>query len=84
MFYEMAADGMAQAAAHFPAHRARLSEFHAQGTLLMAGPLVPTSRGAMGVFTNREAAEAFIAGDPFVLHGVVGAHRLEDWNEVLA
>ena len=84
MFYEVAADGMAHAAIHFPAHRARLAEFHARGVLLMAGPLVPPTRGAMGVFTTREAAEEFISGDPFVLNGVVAAHRLEDWNEVLA
>lgn len=84
MLYEVAADGMARAAANFPAHRARLDEFHARGVLLMAGPFATPGRGAMGVFTSREAAEEFIAGDPFVLNGVVGKYSLEDWNEVLA
>ena len=62
MFYEVAADGMTRAAANFPGHRARLSEFHARGVLLMAGPFSTPDRGAMGVFTTRQAAEEFIAG----------------------
>jgi len=84
MFYEVASDGMARAAANFPAHRARLDEFHDRGVLLMAGPFSVPGRGAMGVFTTRAAAEEFIAGDPFVLNGVVSKYTLEDWNEVLA
>jgi uncharacterized protein YciI len=40
--------------------------------------------GAMAVFTNREAAEEFIAGDPFVVNGVVAKWSLREWNEVLA
>jgi hypothetical protein len=35
------------------------------------------------VFTSREAAEEFVAGDPFVLGGVVASHELRPWNEVL-
>ena len=84
MFYEVAPDGMARAAENFPAHRARLADFHSRGVLLMAGPFASPGRGAMGIFTTREAAEEFIAGDPFVLNGVVGKHTLEEWNEVLA
>ena len=38
---------------------------------------------AMGVFTTREAAEEFVAGDPSVLHGVVAGHSVRPWNEVL-
>ena len=84
MFYEVTPEGMARAAENYPAHRARLNEFHSRGVLLMAGPFAKSGAGAMGVFTTREAAEEFIAGDPFVLNGVVSKHTLEDWNEVLA
>lgn len=84
MFYEMAADGMTRAQANLPAHQARLKEFHQNGTLLMAGPYGMPPVGALGVFTTREAAEAFVAGDPFVLNGVVGKHTIYPWNEVLA
>ncbi len=83
MFYETAADGVPKARLHFAAHRARLSEFHDRGLLLMAGPFANPSEGAMGIFTSREAAQEFIAGDPFILHGVVGKWTLREWNEVL-
>ena len=83
MFYEVAPDGLSKAQANFAAHRARLDEFNARGVLLMAGPYGAPPVGALGVFTSREAAEEFIAGDPFVLNGVVSRHSLYDWNEVL-
>ena len=38
MFYELATDGLSKVHANFPAHQARLKEFHQNGTLLMAGP----------------------------------------------
>ena len=66
MFYELATDGLSKVQANFPAHQARLKEFHQNGTLLMAGPYGAPPMGALAIFTSREAAEAFIAGDPFV------------------
>jgi uncharacterized protein YciI len=84
MFYEVAQDGMAKAQDNYAAHRARLDAFHARGVLLMAGPFANPADGAMGIFTSKVAAEEFIQGDPFVLHGVVGKWRLVEWNEVLA
>jgi uncharacterized protein YciI len=50
----------------------------------MAGPYGMPPAGALGVFTSREAAQEFVAGDPFVVNGVVGKYTLHDWNEVLA
>lgn len=83
LFYESAGDVRARAAEHFPAHRARIDDFHAQGTLLLIGPFSDPQAGAMSVFSTREAAEAFAEGDPFVHHGVVERWRVEEWNEVL-
>jgi uncharacterized protein len=83
MFYEVAPEGMGKARDHYPAHRARLDEFKARGTLLLAGPFANPAEGALGVFTNRAAAEEFIKDDPFVVNGVVGKWSLKDWNEVL-
>ena len=37
----------------------------------------------MGVFTTQEAAEEFVAADPFVLNGVVAAWTITAWDEVL-
>ena len=79
-FYEMAVDGLPKLAALFPAHRARLEEFHTRGVLFDAGPLGNPPAGAMAIFTSKEAAEEFISGDPFVVNGVVATWRLTEWN----
>jgi hypothetical protein len=84
MFYELAADGMSKVMENYEAHSARLHEFHARGVLLMAGPLGNPPEGALAIFTAREAAEEFIAGDPFVVNGVVAKWRLVEWQEALA
>jgi len=84
MLYETNPAGLPMARVHGPAHRARLSEFHSKGTLLMAGPYTNPLEGAIGIFTTREAAEEFIKGDPFVLNGVIAKHSIREWNEVLA
>ncbi|HVE54392.1 MAG TPA: YciI family protein, partial [Ramlibacter sp.] len=83
MFYELAADSMAKVHEHYPAHAARLREFHARGVLLMAGPYGNPPVGALSVFTTRQAAEEFAAGDPFVVHGIVARSTIQDWDEGL-
>lgn len=83
MFYEPSAEDLAGAPAHLAAHRERLDQFQARGTLVMAGPLLDGSHRALGIFTTREAAEDFIQGDPFVVHGVVKRWSIAEWNEVL-
>ena len=37
----------------------------------------------MAIFTTREAAEEFVRGDPFVLHGVIRNWTIREWNEAL-
>lgn len=84
MLYEMAADGLSKARANLSAHQNRLQEFHRNGTLLMAGPYGTPPMGALGIFTTRAAAEEFVAGDPFVIDGVVGKYIIHEWSEALA
>lgn len=84
MFYETDLEKLPLARLYFPGHRARLEEFRARGTLLMAGPFANPADGAIGIFTEKEAAEEFIAGDPFVTNGVVKKFSVLQWNEVLA
>ena len=85
LFYESADDVLSKAPEHFPAHSERVDEFHATGTLLMVGTFGdPQKEGSMAIFTSREAAEEFVAGDPFVEHGVVRAWEIREWDEVLA
>jgi Uncharacterized protein conserved in bacteria len=79
-FYDMAEGALPNLMTHFPAHRARLEEFHERGVLISAGPLGNPPEGAMAIFTTREAAEEFIKGDPFVTNGLVSNWRLVEWG----
>ena len=85
LFYEPAEDALAKAPGHFPEHSARLQDFHARGTLMMVGTFAnPQEEGSMSIFTTREAAEQFVADDPFVLNGVVRNWQIREWDEILA
>ena len=80
LIYESAPDVLETAPLHFPAHKARIDEFQARGQLEAIGPFADPRDGAMGIFPSREDAEAFVADDPFVVHGVVVSHRILDWH----
>jgi uncharacterized protein YciI len=82
LVYESADDVAQTAPVHFAAHRARWSQFQANGTLLLIGPYSDQS-GALSVFTTREAAEEFARSDPFVLNGVVRDWSVKEWMEAL-
>jgi uncharacterized protein YciI len=83
LLYTSADDVLSKAPAHFPAHSARLDEFHARGVLLAVGTFGnPQEEGSMGIFTSRDAAEEFARDDPFVVGGVVSGWEVRDWNEV--
>lgn len=83
--YEATADFMTKVPLHIEAHRGLWRRYHDNGTLLMIGPFTDApAGGAMGIFTTREAAEAFVAEDPFIRNGIVARHTIREWNEVLA
>ncbi len=83
LIYESPADlDLEKLRAVFPAHQARWNVFRDQGTLLLIGPLANRD-GALAVFTTQEAAEEFVATDPFVLNGLVENWRITGWNEAL-
>ena len=84
MTYRAVDDFLPLARANYAEHSARVREFAERGVLLMVGTLdEPMNGDALGVFTTREAAEEFVAGDPFVLNGVVAEWSIRPWNEVL-
>ena len=84
MTYRAVEDFLPLAQENGPGHVARLQEFHARGVLLMAGPMQdPMNGDAVGIFTSKEAAEEFMAGDPFLQNGVVAEATLRPWDEVL-
>lgn len=37
----------------------------------------------MAIFRSREAAEAFVEQDPFVLEGLVKSYVIRDWNDTI-
>jgi uncharacterized protein YciI len=81
LLYESADDVISKVAPHVAAHGARLADFRLRGTLLMGGAFANPQEGALIIFTTREAAEEFVRGDPFVIHGVVRAWRIYAWNK---
>jgi uncharacterized protein len=84
MLYESADDVATKAPPNFPAHLERIREFERRGDLEMVGTFEdPQTQGSMGIFRTREAAEEFIAGDPFVQNGVVRGYEVRGWNEIL-
>lgn len=85
VLYESAEDVATKAPPHFPAHLERLQAFHARGELELVGTFEdPQSQGSMSVFRTREGAEEFVAGDPFVLNGVVRGYEIRGWNEMFS
>src|SRR5262245_27926724 len=68
---------------HYPAHKARVDEFHERGELLLVGTFAdPMADGSMAVFDTLDAAERFVADDPFVVEGVVSGYEIKQWNEL--
>jgi uncharacterized protein len=68
----------------YPRHRAYLEEFAASGDVLMIGTFGdPATEGSMALFRSREAAERFIAGDPFLVEGLVHRYRILDWDPLV-
>jgi uncharacterized protein YciI len=73
--------GLARAREVFPRHSDYAARFGESGDLLLIGTFAdPVADGSMGVFVSRDAAERFVAGDPFVTEGVVAEWRILDWN----
>lgn len=68
----------------YPRHQAYYEAFRADGGGLAAlGPFQTPDPAAasMGIFTSRQDAERFIAGDPFITEGLAEPRILE-WDAV--
>jgi len=84
MFYEPADDSLPRPAATAPLTGRGWPSSTPAACCCWPGPWsIPGGGSAMGVFTSRQAAEEFIRGDPFVLHGVVRSWRVRTWDEFL-
>ena len=83
LLYESGPDVASLAPIHGAAHVAHWKAFVEAGTLVAVGPFANPARGAMAIFTTREAAESFAKDDPFVLNGVVARYTIDEWMEAL-
>ena len=85
LLYTSADDVMSKAPLHYEAHVAWADQFEARGELLQIGTFEdPQTQGSMAIFATQEAAEAFVADDPFVLEGIVASHEIRAWDDALA
>lgn len=65
----------------YPRHKAVVDEFVMRGDVVGIGPF--DDRGNMAIFHSREAAEAFVRQDPFILEGLVKSYSLRGWSDTL-
>ena len=65
----------------YPRHKAVVDTFINIGEVIGIGPF--TDRGNMTIFKTREAAEAFVKQDPFILEGLVKSFVIRDWNDTM-
>lgn len=65
----------------FPEHQANEDKFVNAGKVLGIGPFSVPGEGAMGIFTDREAAEEFVKGDPFDQTGLVAKVIFRQWHD---
>jgi uncharacterized protein len=67
----------------YPRHKAFLDTFLERGDVVGVGPFLDPGGGNMALFRTREAAEAFAAGDPFLLEGLVKEYTIKHWGDQL-
>ena len=85
VFYEHNTDKtMDEFMAVFPRHETFEAEFLKSGKVLGTGAFAKEGEGAMAIFINKEAAEEFVNGDPFVQEGLIAKVTIREWNDELA
>lgn len=85
VFYEHNTDkSMDEFMAVFPRHEAFEADFLKSGKVLGTGAFANQGEGAMAIFINKEAAEEFVNGDPFVQEGLIAKVTIREWNDELA
>ncbi|HEY4394450.1 MAG TPA: YciI family protein [Polyangia bacterium] len=67
----------------YPRHKAFVDQFVARGEVVGVGPFTDPTGGNMALFRTRAAAEAFAAGDPFRLEGLVKEYQIKDWADAM-
>lgn len=72
--------GMDTIMAVFPRHKAVVDAFVARGDVIGVGPFADRT-GSLAIFRSREAAEAFVRQDPFILEGLIKSYEIREWAD---
>jgi uncharacterized protein len=64
----------------YPRHVTVLDKYIQSGEIIGVGPFADKS-GNMAIFKTREAAEQFVAEDPFALEGVIKSYVIRGWED---
>ena len=83
VLYKLGNVSMDQVKAVYPRHKKQVDEYAAAGKVIAIGTFKNPQEGSMGIFTNRESAEAFVKADPFIIEKLVGKVTIREWNEIL-
>ena len=85
LMYDVADDYLERRGQFRAEHLRLLREAHARGELLLAGALAEPVDGAVFLFEGNTpaAAEAFVAADPYVKHGLVKGWQVRPWTTVV-
>ena len=65
----------------YPRHKAVVDEFTRRGEVVGIGPF--GDGGNMAIFRSAQAAERFVAEDPFILEGLVASFVIRPWADEL-
>jgi uncharacterized protein YciI len=85
LFYDVVADYSERRKPFRAAHLEYANRAVARGELLLGGALADPVDTAVLLFRapSRQTAEAFAAGDPYVLNGLVKSWRVREWTTVI-
>ena len=61
----------------YPRHKAVVDAFVERGDVIGIGPF--GDGGNMAIFRSKDAADAFVAQDPFILEGLIETFTVRPW-----
>jgi uncharacterized protein YciI len=85
LFYDYVENAVERRAPFREAHLAFAREWKDAGRIVMAGALGTPPTGGLFVFLVDDPADidAFVQADPYVVNGIVTAHRVQPWTVVI-
>jgi uncharacterized protein YciI len=83
LFYEVGEGYVERRAPFRSQHLSLARQAYEKGDLILAGALADPVDGALLVFRNQGAAEAFATSDPYVLNGLIKSWKVRSWNTVV-